>query len=707
MWRAEPLYNGHSIPGGTLSRYRLTVDTGGTFSDFVLFDQVKGAYRILKVPSTPSDPGRAILDGLEMLRQQGVEPSDIIYFSHGTTVATNALLQERGVRTGLLVTEGFRGIYETMEQSRPYGAAVFDLEYEKPRMLAPARRTAEITERVSAQGQVRTPLDDESVRRAIARLDAEQVESVAICFLFSFMNPSHEQRVKDLLHDAHPDWWISASSDLLPQIREYYRLSTVVVNAYVAPILGRYIEKLEQQLDMRGVAPGRRFTMQSNGGSSPLAATPPRAVTTILSGPAGGATAGSALAVAAGISEIITFDMGGTSCDVALIQDGEPVITDRSKIGGRDIAVPMLDINTVSAGGGTLAWVDEQGGLHVGPQSAGAVPGPACYRRGGELPTVTDADVVLGYLNSENLLGGAMAMDRSLAENAIMRHIAAPLGLDVLRAAHGIVEIVNVKMAQAIKAISTERGFDLRDFTLLAFGGAGPVHACQIALDLGLPRLLVPPAPGVTSALGLLMSNVKHDFLRSRLEDVSRIDVTRANQLFDQLVADARAQLESEGFTSGTIRFRYFLDMRYAGQGYENPVPIDGLPLSEQGLARYRSRFDDIHRKCHGHAAAGQPVEVVNYRVEAIGLVPQIELPRIAPASEPVVTARVGQRDAHFSSLSPGLISVPVYSREKLRAGHELTGPVLVDQYDSTVVICPEQTATVDGFGNLLVERVK
>jgi N-methylhydantoinase A len=621
-------------------------------------------------------------------------------------VATNALLEERGARTGLVVTDGFRGIYETMEQSRPYGAAVFDLDYDKPRMLAPASRTAEVVERVGAGGEVKTGLDEDSVRAAIRRFEAEDVESVAICLLFSFMNPNHEQRVKQLLLEAHPDWWVCASADLLPQIREYYRLSTVAVNAYVAPVLGRYIEKLEQRLDVRKVAPGARFTMQSNGGSSPLLSTAPRAVTTILSGPAGGVTAGSMLARAAGVRDIITFDMGGTSCDVALIQDGEPVITDRSKIGGRDIAVPMLDINTVSAGGGTVAWVDDQGGLHVGPQSAGAVPGPACYRRGGGRPTVTDADVVLGYLNSEELLGGAMSMDRELAAAAVGNHVAEPLGLDLLRAAYGIVQIVNVKMAQAIKAISTERGFDLRSFTLVPFGGAGPVHACQIALDLGLPRLLIPPSPGVTSALGLLMADVKHDFLRSRLQDISALDPQQANALFEELRSLGDRQLTVEGFTDETMRFRYFLDMRYSGQGYENPVPIDGLPLTKSDLAHYRDRFDDIHRRCHGHAAVGQPVDVVNYRVEAIGLVPRIELPRIEAASGPVEVAMTGRRDAYFPSISDRLTPVPVYGRDKLRAGHCLLGPALVDQYDSTVVICPEQSATVDEFGNLLVEHV-
>lgn len=692
-------------PGAGVQRYRVTVDTGGTFSDFVLFDEDTGGYRILKVPSTPDDPGRAVLEGLDLLAGQGVEPDQITFFSHGTTVATNALLEERGARVGLVVTDGFRGVYETMEQSRPYGPAVFDLRYTKPRLLAPARRTAEVVERVGSQGDVRQPLDAASLAEAIDLLEAEQVESVAVCLLFSFMNPEHERLVETAIRAAHPEWWVSTSSDLLPQIREYYRLSTVVTNAYVAPVLGRYVQELERHLDDRKVAPASRFTMQSNGGSSPFASTSSRAVGTILSGPAGGVTAGSALAAAAGIDDIITFDMGGTSCDVALIQDGEPLITDRSKIGGRDIAVPMLDINTVSAGGGTLARVDEQGGLHVGPHSAGAVPGPACYRRGGELPTVTDANVVLGYLNPGTLLGGAMTLDPGLAEQAVRRRVAEPLGIDLLRAADGIVQIVNVKMAEAIKAISTERGFDLREFTLVPFGGAGPVHACQIALDLGLPRLLVPPAPGATSALGLLMSDVKHDYLRSRLADVADLAPDEVTGLFAELREAGARQLADEGFGPDERRVRYFLDMRYAGQGYENPVPVDAVPVDRDDLARYRSRFDDIHRSCHGHAAPGQPVEVVNYRVEAVGVVPRVELARLDPARGPAEDAQVGTRSAYFSAASSSPTDVPVYDRGLLRAGHRFAGPALVDQYDATTVVCPGQVVTVDELGNLMVER--
>src|SRR5579875_1191437 len=691
-------------PDRTAGPYRVTVDTGGTFCDFVVLDESTGRYRIHKVPSTPDDPSRAVLEGLALIAAGGVSPASIRFFSHGTTVATNALLEERGARTGLVVTRGFRGIYETMEQSRPFGPSLFDLGYRKPSLLAPERTTAEVRERIGAQGNVIEELDESSVQQAIAALEAEDVEAVAVCLLFSFMDPRHEQSVAAALRQAHPEWWVTASSELLPQIREYYRLSTTVINAYLSPVLGRYVERLERELDKLAVAPGRRFTMQSNGGSAPLGSTPQRAAGTILSGPAGGVTAGLALARAAGIGNAITFDMGGTSCDVALIHDGEPVITGRGTVQGRHIALPMLDINTVSAGGGTIAEVDGQGALRVGPHSAGAVPGPACYSRGGQQATVTDADVVLGYLSPRSLLAGEMTVDAGAAERVVHEKIAAPLGVDLLRAADGVVKVVNVKMGEAIKAISTERGFDLRDFTLVPFGGAGPVHACQIALDLGIPRVLVPPVPGATSALGLLLSDVKHDHVRSRLCDVAVLDVAEANAIFGQMAADARAQLQAEGFPPERIELRYFLDMRYAGQGYENPVPVDAVPMTREELARYRARFDDIHKLCHGHAAPGQPVEVVNYRIEALGLVPPVELATIGRAAgQPAAEAQVGERPALFTALSAQPVPVPVYAREALRAGHRLEGPAIIEQYDATTVVCPGQDLEVDSYGNLVI----
>ncbi|WP_101949102.1 hydantoinase/oxoprolinase family protein [Mycobacterium sp. 3519A] len=686
------------------ARYRVATDTGGTFTDFVIYDAQRNDYHIMKVPSTPDDPSRAVVNGLATMRKRGIAPERVEVFMHGTTVGTNALLEERGAKAGLAITRGFRGVYETMEQSRPYGPAVFDLGYTKPAMLTPQSRTVELAERVSFDGEVSRPLAEEDIQAAIVELEAADVESVAVCFLFSFMHPDHEQRFADAVRLAHPEWFVTTSSDLLPQMREYYRLSTTVINAYVSPVLARYVARLSDELDKLQVAPGRRFTMQSNGGSAPFAKTGERGVSTILSGPAGGVTAAIGLGRLTSADNIITFDMGGTSCDVALIRGGSALVSDHNTVDGRHLAVPMLDINTVSAGGGTIARVDAGGGLRVGPRSAGAVPGPAAYGNGGTEATVTDADVVLGYLNPDWLLDGDLRVDSAAAHRVIDR-LAQGLGVDPLRAADGIVRVVNIKMAEAIRAISTERGFDLRDFCLVPFGGAGPLHACQIAIDLGIPTVLVPPAPGATSALGLLMSDVKHDFVRSRLSPLADLSVGAANQIFGEMTAEARKQLAAEGFPTDAVRLEYFLDLRYAGQGYENAVPVDKLPIAPGHLAGYRDAFDEVHRQFHGHAAPDQPVEVVSYRTVATGLLPDVTLKEMTVVDTPVEDAIVGIRAAYFPSASKEPVEVDVYARRRLQPGHRFDGPAIVEQYDATTVVCPEQTARVDEYGNLIITR--
>ena len=685
-----------------MGRYRLTIDTGGTFTDLILLDEETGTLRVLKVPSTADDPSRAVIAGLDRLAAEGVDPRDICFFFHGTTVATNALLEGRGARVGLAITSGFRGIYETMEQSRPFGRTIFDLGFEKPALLAPQSRTAEIRERVGASGAVLRELDETSIDEAVDLFERERVDAVAICFLFSFMNPAHERVVCDALRARHPEWWVSASSDLLPQIREYHRLSTTVLNAYVAPVLGRYVAHLERELDLRGVAPGRRFTMQSNGGSTPLASTSEAAIATVLSGPAGGVTAAAYVARAAGIENLISFDMGGTSCDVALVQGGAPATTTGSQIAGRHVALRMLDINTVSAGGGTVAGVDAHGALHIGPESAGAVPGPAAYGHGGTQPTVTDADIVLGYLNPRSLLGGALAIDVDAARRAVSSGVAAPLGVDLLRAADGIVKVVNVRMAEAIKAISTHRGHDVREFALVPFGGAGPVHGPQIAVDLGVRRVIVPPIPGGLSAFGLMQSDVRHDLVRSRLEPLSALTEDVVGGVLADLRAAGFARLREEGFEDADIDLRCVLEMRYAGQGYELGVPI-AFPLRAGDLERHRHAFDDLHRRLHGHAAPDQPVEVVTYRLEAVGRLAPFALPERTASSRSVEDARIGERNALFTSVSPHPVPVAVFDRALLEPGHRFSGPAIVEQYDATTLVCPEQDAVVDEWGNLVL----
>jgi N-methylhydantoinase A len=684
-----------------MARYRITVDTGGTFSDFVYMDETTGEVTIAKVPSTPDDPSRAILGGIEHLLSRGVSGADVTYFCHGTTVGTNALLEGKGARTGLVVTKGFRGIYEVGEQSRPHGPAIFDVMYEKPAMLAPPSRTGEAVERVAADGTVLQALDERDLRQTLESLKSQKIEALAVCLLFSFLHPAHETRIREIAAEVMPGIDVSLSSEIVPQIREYYRLSTTVINGYLQPILSRYVQRLDGRLAEAGIKTRSAYIMQSNGGMATFAATSRKAVATVLSGPAGGVTAGVALSRIANAPNIITFDMGGTSCDVALIKGGEAIVANHGKVEGRDIAVPMMDINTVSAGGGTLSLVDRFGMLKVGPESAGAMPGPACYGRGGTLPTITDCNLVLGRLCEDNFLGGRMKLDKAAAWTAIETAVAKPLGLDVMAAAEGIVRIINVKMEEAIKAISTIRGHDLRDFQLVPFGGAGPIHSGAIADNLGMAGLIVPLYPGVFSAIGLLMSDVKHDYIQSRLTPLPAAVPAQVDAIFRRLDTRAAAELEEEGFKSDHVHIARALDMRYAGQGYEITVPC-GRIASAQDLARLRADFDQIHKQQFGHAAPDEVVEIVSWRVQSTGLVPPVETRRFEPMGATLESALRERRKVRFAGQD---IDCPVYQRERLDVGHTVTGPAVIEQYDCTIVIEPGQIAKVDGFKNLVVGR--
>jgi len=684
-----------------MPHYRVAVDTGGTFSDFVYLNEETGAVTIGKVPSTPDDPSRAILQGIEALIRGGpgaaTAPADVSFFCHGTTVGTNALLEGKGVRTGLLVTEGFRGIYEVAEQARPYGTAIFDVMYDKPAPLVPPSRTGEVRERVDFRGQVLVPLDEAALRVTLRELKKENIEALAVCSLFSFLHPAHEARVRAIAAEEIPGCNVSLSSEVLPQIREYYRLSTTVINAYLQPILARYIANLDRRLETAGIVTPQKYIMQSNGGMATFRDAARTAVTTVLSGPAGGVTAGLAACRQLQIGNLITFDMGGTSCDVALIKDGEATFSGRGKIEGRDLAVPMMDINTVSAGGGTLATVDRFGVLEVGPQSAGAVPGPACYGRGGEAATITDCNLLLGYLSADNFLGGRMALDHAKAEAAVAR-IAEKLSLDVTAAAEGVVRIIDVKMEEAIKAISTMRGHDLRDFMLLAFGGAGPLHAARMARDLGMAGVVVPLYPGVFSAIGLIMSDVKHDYIVSRLRLLAALKPAEIKAVFAELEQRARDALRRDGFAEDKIRIDRALDLRYAGQGYEITLACTVAEIAALDLLR--KKFDAEHKSQFGHMAPEEPVEVVSYRVCGIGLVPPVGMPQFAPQGLKLADALRETRPVRFEGKT---MSCPVYQREKLDVGASVRGPAILDQFDCTTVICAGQVARVDAWKNLIV----
>jgi len=690
----------------SMAKYRVTVDTGGTFSDFVFFNEDSGEIAITKVPSTPKEPFQAVLNGVKELIDQGILARDISFFCHGTTVGTNALLEEKGARTGLLVTQGFRGIYEVMEQTRGYGPATYDLFFEKPRLLAPPYYTEEIPERVDFRGQALKPIDVEASREAIKRLKKKGVGSVAVCFLFSFLNPAHELKIKELFAEEFPDARLSLSCEVLPQIREFYRMSTTVINAYIQPVMASYLNRLESRMRDLGVTTPKLYIMQSNGGVSTFAGSANKPVATVLSGPAGGVIASMGTCERVDINNIITFDMGGTSCDVALIHQGNPVITTQGKINLRPIALPMLDIHTVSAGGGTIARIDAVGGLQVGPDSAGADPGPVSYDRGGENTTITDANIVTGVLDPDHFLGGRMKLNKAKADKLLEEKIARPLGLNLLEAADGILKIINVKMEEAIKAVSSARGYDIRDFTLVAFGGGGPMHAGRIALDLGIPSVLIPLTPGVHSALGLLMSDVKHDYVRSKLVGLDDLDLHEINHLFGQLIDQARADLHSEGFQDEDIKIEPYLDLRYAGQGYELTVPCPMPPLTKHDLVLMRSRFDTLHEQNSGHKAETEPVELVSLRLISLGLVPQAKLSPGKITGRKVEEAKTSERKVFFGK-EHGMLDTEIYNRDKLEPGHRIDGPAIVEQLDTTTVIHPEQEATVDEYRNLIMRQKK
>jgi N-methylhydantoinase A len=573
-------------------------------------------------------------------------------------------------------------------------------------LLAPPYYTEEIPERVDFRGNALNAIDVEASRKAIVQLKKKGVSSVAVCFLFSFLNPSHELKIKELFAEEFPEARLSLSYEVLPQIREFYRLSTTVINAYIQPVMANYLNRLETRMREFGVITPKLYIMQSNGGVSTFKGSAEKPVATVLSGPAGGVIASMGTCERVGINNIITFDMGGTSCDVALIHQGKPVITTQGKINMRPIALPMLDIHTVSAGGGTIARIDAVGGLLVGPDSAGADPGPVSYDRGGENITITDANIVTGVLDPDHFLGGRMKLNKAKAEKLLEERIAKPLKLGLLEAADGVLKIINVKMEEAIKAVSSARGYDIRDFTLVAFGGGGPMHAGRMALDLGIPTLLVPLTPGVHSALGLLMSDVKHDYVRSKLVGLEDLDLAEINRLFDELIEQAKKELRGEGFKDDEIKIEPYLDLRYAGQGYELTVPCTMPPLTKDDLAEMRRRFDTTHEQNSGHKAETEPVELVSLRLISLGLVPQAKLSPGKVTGRKVEEAKTGERKVFFGT-EHGTLATQIYNRERLEPGHRIHGPAIVEQLDTTTVIHPEQDATVDEYRNIIIKEKK
>ncbi|MET3934802.1 hydantoinase/oxoprolinase family protein [Arthrobacter sp. OAP107] len=678
---------------------RIGVDTGGTFTDLCAFDESTGQVHVRKVSSTPDDPGRAIIQGVHELLGQigGRNIGEISYFAHGTTVGTNALLTGRGVRTGLITTKGFRDLLELGRGRRPH---MYDLQADKPEPFIPRDLRMEVNERVRHDGRVEIPLDHDEVRAAVRELKAQGVESIAVCLLYSYVRPEHEREIGRIVAEEFPEAYVSLSSDVLPEFREFERLSTVVTNAYVGPVVAKYLARLRRNLADAGLRCLPHVT-QSNGGIIPFPTAEELPVRLVLSGPSTGVVGAAAIMTAAGSPDIITFDMGGTSSDVSLVQNGTPKVTSSMELDGRPIRSPMLDIHTVGAGGGSIAWIDSGNHLRVGPASAGAFPGPACYGNGQE-PTVTDANVVLQVLNPDYLLNGQLKIDAQASHRAI-KAIADPLGLTVAEAAQGIIRVVTANMARAIRVISVQRGYDPRDYVLVPFGGAGPLHASRLATELGINRIIVPETPGAQSALGLLMTDIRSDFMRTKIIPVTPEAAAGFSQVFAELTEQATAWFTEENIEEDRRSLLCRIEMRYAGQNYELPVDVPDGVLDGESINSLIEGFQRAHDRMYGYSARNEIVEAVTFRVQAIATVPRADLRRSTVEGRKPEDAVIGYRDV-FLPEKGDYVPCPVYNRSLLDVGHRIAGPAVVEQMDTTTLLLPSDVCVVDDLRNLVIE---
>jgi N-methylhydantoinase A len=679
--------------------YRVGIDIGGTFTDFSVLDEQSGAVFNSKVLSTPADLTQGVMNALDEFFGDGRLPEDVSFLFHATTVATNALLERKGAKTWLLITEGFTGVYETPELGEVRSATYDYLTYPKPPMLVAQRDTIQIPERMDFRGNVLKPLDEAEARRRLARLKTTDVESVAVCLLFSFMNPAHEQRLRELVAEVAPHVQVYLSCETLPQIREYPRLATTVVNAYVAPVVNRYIHRLEEALKSRRITKPL-YIMQSNGGSLTGGALRAIPVRMIESGPAAGVLGAAYIGRMTNQLKVISFDMGGTTAKAGIIQDGEPRIVPRFQAGDWLISTPSLDLVEIGAGGGSIAWIDKSGLLKVGPQSAGADPGPACYPAGGSLPTVTDADVALGWLNPQFFVGGKFHLDADAAVKAIATHVAEPLKLDIIEAASGIIKIVSSEMVEALRLVTVSRGEDPREYVLVAFGGAGPVHAALLAEELKIPRVVVPASPGVHSAMGLLVSDLKRDYIQTHFAELEAVEVDAIARRLETMEEAAQREFEAQGVPPDRIVHERAIDLRYSIQKYELPVPVARDGLNADAKAGWRKAFDEVHEKHFGSRAVDQKVEIVNYRLTTKVVVPK---PVVAESSLGVAHcagALKARRKAYFD----GWHDTPIYDRVKLASGNRIAGPAIIEQMDSTTVVHPGHDAQIDRFGNIIID---
>jgi len=678
-----------------MRRLWIGVDTGGTFTDFVLADVGAGEYRYHKLPTTTEDPATAILQGVsEIVAQAGAAREEVEFLVLGTTLATNAVLEGKTAATGIITTRGFRDVLELARQRRPH---YFNLDIPKP--MPPAARDCriEVDERVDCTGAVLTPLADEAIAAAVAALEAKGVEAVAICFMHAYANAQHERRARDLVRERWPQAYVCASHEVLAEFREFERFATTAVNASLMPIMDRFLQRFESGVRALGVTAVPRV-MQSNGGAVSPAAVRRLSINTFFSGPAGGVLGTRGLGEKLGVTDLIAFDMGGTSTDVCLIKALEPAKKNQREMGGFPVRTRTIEIHTIGAGGGSIAWVDAGGLLKVGPMSAGAVPGPAAYGRGGTRPTVTDANVVLGRLNPKTLLGGRMIVYPARARNAIEKELCPALGVDLFEAAAGILDIVNANMIGAVRVISVEQGEDPREFALVAFGGAGPLHAADVARAMGIRRVIVPPRPGLLSAIGLLGADVRGDFSLTRFVRASEEHLGALNAGFAQLRAQGEAWLEGEIGPQARAKYAWSADLRYVGQNFELILPCTSGTMFPDALENLVAAYHQRHREFYGYDMPGQAVEVVNLRLSVTAARAAAPAERALTGGN-VVQALLETRNVWFPET--GFATTPVYKRELLPAGTAFDGPLIVEQMDATTVVPPKAKFKVEATGAL------
>lgn len=683
--------------------WRLAVDIGGTFTDIVALQEDSGELHLAKVPSTPGDPANGFINGIEhIIKASGVSASDIGAVFHGTTVATNAILQRKYSPLGLMITTGYREALEVARQTVPgeFGDITWWI---KPERVVPLELVREVGGRLDVEGNEVRPIDPAEVRALAAEFKELGIKAIAVSLLHSYRNPMHEKKVRDLIQEVYPECFISISSDILREYREYERTNTTCLNTALMPLLSNYHEKLEQHLHSRKIT-APFYIMRSSGGLAQAEEISRLPIAAALSGPAAGVIAACHFGNLSGFPNIICFDVGGTSADICLVEDGAPRMLTEGRVDIYDVKTPMIDIHTVGAGGGSIAWLAGGRSLKVGPDSAGADPGPACYGRGGALPTVTDANLVLGRLTS-GLAGGGVELDYDGAAKAVGT-IAAALDLELMDAADGILRIAIENMAAGIRTVSVKRGRDPRDYVLVAFGGAGPLHACYLADWLDMKQVLIPPSPGVTSAYGLLLTDVRIDLVHTDVQREDQLDRERVANQFDELEARVAERLAGEGFDSSNIALTHFLDMRYGGQAYEIRIPLaaSSSPMIER-LAAAIVAFHVAHKDLYGYSYEGrEPVELVNVGVTGLGLLKRPQIPAAVTGDSAPDAALRDTTDVYFPQ-SRGKVTCPIYLRSELKAGNLIDGPAIVEQYDSTTVINPGWSGRLDEWGSLVLTK--